>query len=67
MNCKGKKKRSRETCWELMQEFRVKIVACTVIYLSGRGSDKHLGSKNILKIELGGLADELDVDGERKR
>lgn len=38
-----------------MQEFRVKMVAWTVIYLSGRGSDKHLGSKNILKIELGGL------------
>lgn len=45
----------------------VKMVVWTVIYLSGRDSDKHLGSKNILKILLGGLANELDVHGERKR
>lgn len=50
-----------------MQEFTPKTIAWIVIYLGGRASDKYLGSKSILKIEPGGLADELDVDGEGKR
>lgn len=42
------------------------MIAWTVTYLGGRGSDKYLGSQSILKIEPGGLVDELDMDGEGK-